>query len=424
MYVDEVFTHDFKRDGGIEHRLDITYSSLPSTIEAWAERVGFRAAALGLDAEWKPVHVKGVKIVLALLQLSSETSALVIQLNALPGGPRSLGELCPKLATLLSGYHHAHLAGETSDGVSRDLTHRICDAELASAVSAGSAVGDVADGVATGRADGTSAVADGESSVGAAGGAGSGAAAMPPARSCVLPLTDSAALVDASKRQRLRVCGVGITADYTKTLSDCGIVAWREPPILVNLATMKKGGPKGLAAIAMAARAVDVTWKKKSLQMCNWEDWPLSRPKIVYAAMDAYAGVAAFVRMRPSVATAGVATLARALLRIRGAAVLTSAPARDEQSAACTPHSPDERADADASDGDAGCHEDESDHYLESGAESDSSVRAHRRILGDGHGHPPSIGGPDGLGLTPISDAHVKSVASAIAYFSLDKCGY
>lgn len=391
-YVDEVFEHSFRRDGGYEHRLDITYSSLPATVESWVERIGFCADVLGLDAEWKPVHVKGVKPVLALLQLSTEHSALVIQLNALRGGASRLGELCPQLASLLSGQYHAEASSPSTLVPSSATGSQHPDAVLSAAV-----------GAADGAAHESASEADGL----AAGGAG--AAAMPvPDGACALELTRSGEAHLAAARpssRRLRVCGVGITADYAKTLSDCGIAPYKTPPLLVNLAALKKGGPKGLAAIAIAAKAVDATWKRKSLQMCNWEDWPLTRPKVVYAAMDAYAGAAAYVRLRLSAAA------------LAGDRRDRCAPAAG-RAGDSVDHSSGEEADSDAA-------ADDSDHYLESGAESDTTAPHRRSDLAGGRGEPDAAAaGAADLQARPALETARPHSTSALDYFSLGKCGY
>lgn len=409
QYVDEVFEHSFRRDGGYEHRLDITYSSLPATVESWVQRVGFRTDVLGLDAEWKPVHVKGVKPVLALLQLSTEHSALVIQLNALRGGASRLGELCPRLASLLSGQYHAEASSPSTLVPSLAMGRQHPDAVLSAVV---------------GAADGASHESASEADGNPAGGAG--AAAMPVQDgACVLESSRSAEAPLIAARhghpsRRLRVCGVGITADYAKTLSDCGIAPYKTPPLLVNLAALKKGGPKGLAAIAIAAKAVDATWKRKSLQMCNWEDWPLSRPKVVYAAMDAYAGAAAYVRLRPSAAAPASAW------KSHDDGNVSSAGGADDHHDDHHHHH-DQGAGEDA---DCDAPAEDSDHYLESGAESDTPAPAayRRHCLGAGRGEP----GAAASGTVPRrAESETRAVHETapgtmpgLAYFALDKCGY
>lgn len=395
QYIDEVFEHAFRRDGGFEHRLDITYSSVPSTVEAWVDRIGFRTTVLGLDAEWKPVTARGVKPVLALLQLGTEDSALVIQLNALRGGPSHLCELCPKLASLLSGQYHAEASCPPAAASVSPLDQAHPDAAL-------SAVAGAADTCAH----------DGREADGPAVG-GAGAAAMPmPDSAHAISTSASAELSLASKvaasrppSRRLRVCGVGITADYAKTLADCGIAPHSVPPILVNLAALKKGGPKGLAAIAMAAKAADVTWKKKSLQMCNWEDWPLSRPKVIYAAMDAYAGAASYARLRPSAAAA-----ARDRHDVGASAAGEAVEAADHNG-----HGGGDDADHDAA------AADDSDHYLESGAESDTPAPDRR----SGFGGAKQTFDTGAARRTQLEqETEPRPITPALAYFSLDKCGY
>ena len=59
-------------------------------------------------------------------------------------------------------------------------------------------------------------------------------------------------------------------------------------PHCVDLESLKLGG---LLSLAQECTGV-VKWKSNNLQMSNWERWPLQRSRLVYSAMDAWAGCA------------------------------------------------------------------------------------------------------------------------------------
>lgn len=179
------------------------------------EDFGCRASVLGMDTEYRPVFAKGQYSSTSVLQLSTRECALVVQLNAMPGGVAALGTSCPGLATLLSG----------SSG-------------------------------------------------------------------------------------RLKLAGMAVKADYIKLLRECGIApsASAKKPKLIDLKDLgRRGGidvKGGLSALALAAGIVARTWKSNSLQMSNWARFPLTERQLVYAAMDAWAGAAAFERLQEMIARA------------------------------------------------------------------------------------------------------------------------
>lgn len=195
--------------------MSIIYTNDCAAVDRWVEDFGCRAPVLGMDAEYKPVFNKGEYASTSVLQLSTRECALVVQLNAMPGGVAALGKSCPGLAALLSG----------SSG-------------------------------------------------------------------------------------RLTLAGMAVKADYVKLLRECGIAPSASPgipkPKLIDLKELgRQGGidvKGGLSALALAAGIVAKTWKSNSLQMSNWARFPLTERQLVYAAMDAWAGAAAFERLQEIIA--------------------------------------------------------------------------------------------------------------------------
>ena len=58
-------------------------------------------------------------------------------------------------------------------------------------------------------------------------------------------------------------------------------------------------GPAGSGLLAYAQHFLTGcrNWKNKKITTSNWEQWPLSPRQRAYAAMDAYAGAAVFIKM-------------------------------------------------------------------------------------------------------------------------------
>lgn len=97
-------THNFLSPwshGAVE--LDITYTNQPAVIDAWVAGRVDKGSPFGFDTEHRPVTEKGKAPQLAVLQLAQGNDVLIVQLNAVSGGPAALAGACPHLTQLLAG---------------------------------------------------------------------------------------------------------------------------------------------------------------------------------------------------------------------------------------------------------------------------------------------------------------------------------
>ena len=101
------------------------------------------------------------------------------------------------------------------------------------------------------------------------------------------------------------LCGMGVKADvksWHKVLTSEILASEVSHPSTHDLEVLCRGRG-GLQASTKSLLPTVVEWKKKKIQMSNWSLSPLSREQFVYAAMDAWAGLAAyeaFVAAQPS----------------------------------------------------------------------------------------------------------------------------
>ena len=107
----------------------------------------------------------------------------------------------------------------------------------------------------------------------------------------------------------LSLCGMGCVSDFRQWArelqggggGEAGAGGGRQAPrpALLELEQLRggldlAGAAKGLAGLCQLLIPEVQKWKSKRIQMSNWEASPLSVAQIVYAAMDGWAGLAAY----------------------------------------------------------------------------------------------------------------------------------
>jgi hypothetical protein len=112
----------------------------------------------------------------------------------------------------------------------------------------------------------------------------------------LLPGTDPVPLIGMGVRQDLlaleKTFGFSLDGDPLPTASKEATkqIKRSRHPHALDLDRCKRGG---LQPVAQALTGV-ATWKSRSLQMSQWQKYPLARTRVTYAAMDAWAGAAVY----------------------------------------------------------------------------------------------------------------------------------
>lgn len=250
--------------------LEFTYTASEESVAVWlASHVlpppsPDHEVVLGFDAEWRPVHAPGVREVPSVLQLATPTAALVVQLNALAFAP--CGSPAHGCLEALLGCRWATVAGM---GIGNDV-ERVGEALAGYRAAAG------APPAACPPPPPLALTAGAGAWEGA--GAGGGAGAAPPTPT---PLAAPAGCAGGGARPlELKTFGQARGVDV----------------------------PGGLEALTLAvAPGGEVApWKVRSIQVSDWEAWPLDEPHVRYAAVDAWASLLCFMRLagRPVVPAA------------------------------------------------------------------------------------------------------------------------
>ena len=117
----------------------------------------------------------------------------------------------------------------------------------------------------------------------------------------------------------LSLCGMGCVSDFRQWARElqgggeegAGGGRHHAPrPALLELEQLRggldlAGAAKGLAGLCQHLIPAVLKWKSKKIQMSNWEASPLSVAQIIYAAMDGWAGLAAYEAIAAARQSAG-----------------------------------------------------------------------------------------------------------------------